>query len=132
MSTIVDEQRSQSHSGGGENARMTLSMGPQHPSTHGVLQVVIDLAGEVIERADMEIGYLHTGIEKSAENLFWTQASTVIERMDYLSPLSNACCFIMGGEQLLGITNDIPGRAQQARVMLCELHRIASHCVWLG
>ena len=83
-------------------------------------------------RADPEIGYLHTGIEKSAENLFWTQASTVIERMDYLSPLSNALCYILGVEKLLGITDDVPVRAQQARVLLCELHRIASHCVWLG
>jgi NADH-quinone oxidoreductase subunit D len=112
--------------------RMVLSMGPQHPSTHGVLQVVTEIEGETVMKAEPEIGYLHTGIEKSAENLFWTQASTVIERMDYLSPLSNACCYIMGVEQLLGITNDIPVRAQQARVLLCELHRIASHCVWLG
>jgi NADH-quinone oxidoreductase subunit D len=112
--------------------RMVLSMGPQHPSTHGVLQVVTEIEGETVMKAEPEIGYLHTGIEKSAENLFWTQASTVIERMDYLSPLSNACCYVMGVEQLLGITADIPVRAQQARVLLCELHRIASHCVWLG
>ncbi len=112
--------------------RMIVSMGPQHPSTHGVLQVVTELDGEIVTKADPEIGYLHTGIEKSAENLFWTQASTVIERMDYLSPLSNACCYIMGVEKLLGIDADVPVRAQQARVLLCELHRIASHCVWLG
>ncbi len=111
---------------------MTLSMGPQHPSTHGVLQVVVDVSGETIERADMEIGYLHTGIEKSAENLFWTQASTVIERMDYLSPLSNALCYVLAVEQLLGITDRIPERAQQIRVLLCELTRLSSHCVWLG
>jgi NADH-quinone oxidoreductase subunit D len=114
------------------DGRMIISMGPQHPSTHGVLQVITELEGEIVMRADPEIGYLHTGIEKSAENLFWTQASTVVERMDYLSPLSNAACYIMGVEKLLGIANDIPVRAQQARVMLCELHRIASHCVWLG
>jgi NADH-quinone oxidoreductase subunit D len=107
-------------------------MGPQHPSTHGVLQVVTEIEGETVMKAEPEIGYLHTGIEKSAENLFWTQASTVIERMDYLSPLSNACCYIMGVEQLLGITDRIPVRARQARVLLCELHRIASHLVWLG
>jgi NADH-quinone oxidoreductase subunit D len=112
--------------------RMIVSMGPQHPSTHGVLQVITELDGEIVTKADPEIGYLHTGIEKSAENLFWTQASTVIERMDYLSPLSNACCYIMGVEKLLGIDADVPVRAQQARVLLCELHRIASHCVWLG
>ncbi|MGA2393255.1 MAG: NADH dehydrogenase (quinone) subunit D [Candidatus Lustribacter sp.] len=116
----------------GNDGRMIISMGPQHPSTHGVLQVITELDGETVISAEPEIGYLHTGIEKSAENLFWTQASTVIERMDYLSPLSNAACYIMGVEKLLGITNDIPVRAQQARVLLCELHRIASHCVWLG
>jgi NADH-quinone oxidoreductase subunit D len=111
---------------------MTLSMGPQHPSTHGVLQVVVEVAGEVVEKAEMEIGYLHTGIEKSAENLFWTQAGTVVERMDYLSPLGNAMAYVLAVEQLLGITNEIPERAQSIRVLLCELTRIASHCVWLG
>ncbi|MBV9103574.1 MAG: NADH-quinone oxidoreductase subunit D [Candidatus Eremiobacteraeota bacterium] len=111
---------------------MTLSLGPQHPSTHGVLQVLVDVSGEVIERADMEIGYLHTGIEKSAENLFWTQASTVVERMDYLAPLSNALCYYLALERLLGITDRIPVRAQRIRVLMCELTRIASHCVWLG
>jgi len=111
---------------------MTLSLGPQHPSSHGVLQVVVEVSGEVIEKADMEIGYLHTGIEKSAENLFWTQASTVIERMDYLSPLSNALCYTLAVEQLLGITDRIPERAQQIRILMCELTRVASHCVWLG
>jgi NADH-quinone oxidoreductase subunit D len=111
---------------------MTLSMGPQHPSTHGVLQVIVEVAGEVVERADMEIGYLHTGIEKSAENLFWTQASTVIERMDYLNPLGNALCYVLAVEKLLGITDRIPRRAQSVRVLMSELSRIASHCVWLG
>ena len=111
---------------------MTLSMGPQHPSTHGVLQVVVEVAGEMVEKAEMEIGYLHTGIEKSAENLFWTQAGTVIERMDYLNPLGNAMCYMLAVEQLLGITNDVPERAKSVRVLLCELSRIASHCVWLG
>jgi NADH-quinone oxidoreductase subunit D len=115
-----------------EESTMTLSMGPQHPSTHGVLQVMVKLSGETIETADMEIGYLHTGIEKSAENLFWTQAATVIERMDYLSPLSNALCYVLAVEQLLGVTDRIPPRAQAVRVLLCELTRIASHCVWLG
>ena len=115
----------------GDN-KMILSMGPQHPSTHGVLQVLTEIEGEVIAKADPEIGYLHTGIEKSAENLFWHQASTVIERMDYLSPLTNAMCYVLAVEKLLGITDHIPQRAQQLRVLLCELSRIASHCVWLG
>jgi NADH-quinone oxidoreductase subunit D len=112
--------------------RMVLSMGPQHPSTHGVLQVITELEGEIVTKADPEIGYLHTGIEKSAENLFWHQASTVIERMDYLSPLTNALCYYLAVEKLLGITAEIPERAQQIRVLLSELSRIASHCVWLG
>jgi NADH-quinone oxidoreductase subunit D len=111
---------------------MTLSIGPQHPSTHGVLQVVVDVAGETIERAEMEIGYLHTGIEKSAENLFWTQAQTVIERMDYLNPIGNAFCYTLAAEQLLEITDRIPPRAQAIRVLGAELTRISSHCVWLG
>src|SRR5579883_3611318 len=111
---------------------MVLSMGPQHPSTHGVLQVLTEIEGELITKADPEIGYLHTGIEKSAENLFWSQASTVIERMDYLSPLSNALCYFLAVERLLGVTDRIPPRAQQIRVLMAELHRIASHCVWLG
>ncbi len=111
---------------------MTLSMGPQHPSTHGVLQVVVEVSGEIVEKADMEIGYLHTGIEKSAENLFWTQASTVIERMDYLSPSGNSMCYVLAVEKLLGITDDIPERAKAIRILQCELTRMASHCVWLG
>ncbi|MBD5655343.1 MAG: NADH-quinone oxidoreductase subunit D [Candidatus Eremiobacteraeota bacterium] len=111
---------------------MTLSMGPQHPSTHGVLQVVVEISGEVVEKLEMEIGYLHTGIEKTCENLFWTQASTGIERMDYLNPLGNALCYMLAVERLLGITDEIPERAQAIRVLLCELSRIASHCVWLG
>jgi len=111
---------------------MTLSMGPQHPSTHGVLQVVVEIAGEIVERLEMEIGYLHTGIEKSAENLFWTQAGTVIERMDYLNPLGNAMCYVLAVERLLGITDRIPERAKDIRILMCELSRVASHCVWLG
>jgi NADH-quinone oxidoreductase subunit D len=111
---------------------MTLSLGPQHPSTHGVLQVVVEVSGETIERAEMEIGYLHTGIEKSAENLFWTQAQTVIERMDYLNPIGNSLCYVLAAERLLGVTEQIPPRAQAIRVLMTELTRISSHCVWLG
>ena len=111
---------------------MVLSMGPQHPSTHGVLQIVLEIDGENVVKADPEIGYLHTGIEKSAEGLFWTQAQTVIERMDYLAPSSNALCYALAVEKLLGITDGIPERAQTIRVLIGELTRIASHCVWLG
>ena len=111
---------------------MTLSMGPQHPSTHGVLQVVVEVSGEIVEKAEMEIGYLHTGIEKTAENLFWTQAGTVIERMDYLNPLGNELTYTLAVEKLLGVSERIPERAQSIRVLVTELTRIASHCVWLG
>jgi NADH-quinone oxidoreductase subunit D len=111
---------------------MVLSMGPQHPSTHGVLQIMLEISGENIVKAEPEIGYLHTGIEKTAENLFWSQAQTVIERMDYLAPSSNAYCYCLAVEQLLGISDRIPERARQIRVMQAELTRVASHCVWLG
>ncbi|MFY9664415.1 MAG: NADH-quinone oxidoreductase subunit D, partial [Candidatus Cybelea sp.] len=111
---------------------MVLSMGPQHPSTHGVLQIVLEIDGENVVIAEPEIGYLHTGIEKTAEGLFWTQAQTVIERMDYLAPSSNALCYALGVERLLGVTDRIPPRAQVIRVLSMELTRIASHCVWLG
>ncbi|MFY9719242.1 MAG: NADH dehydrogenase (quinone) subunit D [Candidatus Cybelea sp.] len=111
---------------------MVLSMGPQHPSTHGVLQLVLEIDGENVVKVDPEIGYLHTGIEKSAEGLFWTQGQTVIERMDYLAPESNALCYALGVERLLGITDRIPQRARDIRVMVAELTRVASHCVWLG
>ncbi len=111
---------------------MVLSMGPQHPSTHGVLQIMLEIEGENVVRAEPEIGYLHTGIEKSAENLFWSQAQTVVERMDYLAPLSNALCYVLGVERLLGVADAIPERARQVRVLFAELTRIASHCVWLG
>ena len=111
---------------------MVLSMGPQHPSTHGVLQIVLEIDSENVVKADPEIGYLHTGIEKTAEGLFWTQAQTAIERMDYLAPSSNSLCYTLAVEKLLGITDRIPERARVLRVLIAELTRIASHCVWLG
>jgi NADH-quinone oxidoreductase subunit D len=115
-----------------EGNAMVLSMGPQHPSTHGVLQIMLEIEGESVVKAEPEIGYLHTGIEKTAESLFWSQAQTVIERMDYLAPSSNAMCYALAVEKLLGVTDRIPERAQIVRVLLMELTRIASHCVWLG
>ena len=110
---------------------LVLSMGPQHPSTHGVLRVMLKLDGETVVAAEPEIGYLHTGIEKQAENLMWQQAVTVVDRADYLAPLSNSFCYVLAAERLLGIEN-IPPRAQVLRVMFAELTRIASHLVWLG
>ncbi|HEY9179489.1 MAG TPA: NADH dehydrogenase (quinone) subunit D [Candidatus Baltobacteraceae bacterium] len=111
---------------------MVLSMGPQHPSTHGVLQIMLEIEGESIVKAEPEIGYLHTGIEKNCENQFWSTAQTNVERMDYLAPSNNAFCYAMAVEKLLGITDQIPERAQIIRVLSAELTRIASHCVWLG
>ena len=115
-----------------DGTAMVLSMGPQHPSTHGVLQIMLEIEGENIVKSEPEIGYLHTGIEKNCENQFWSTAQTNVERMDYLAPSSNALCYALAVEQLLGITGDIPQRAQQIRVLNSELTRIASHCVWLG
>ena len=115
-----------------EGNAMVLSMGPQHPSTHGVLQLMLEIEGETVIKVEPEIGYLHTGIEKTAENLFWSQAQTVIERMDYLAPESNSLCYALAVEKLLGISDRIPERAQVIRVMLMELTRIASHCVSIG
>lgn len=111
---------------------MVLSMGPQHPSTHGVLQIMLEIEGESVTKAEPEIGYLHTGIEKNLENLFWTQGQTNVERMDYLAPESNALCYILAVEKLLGISEKIPERAVHIRVLTAELTRIASHMVWLG
>ncbi len=115
-----------------EGNAMVLSMGPQHPSTHGVLQIMLEIEGETIVKAEPEIGYLHTGIEKNMENLFWSHGQTNAERMDYLAPSSNALCYALAVEKLLGITDQIPERAQHIRVLQGELTRIASHCVWLG
>lgn len=110
--------------------RMTVSIGPHHPSTHGVLRLIVELDGERIAQAEAEIGFLHTGIEKHAENLTWQQAITVLDRMDYLSPLSNNLGYVLAVEKLLGI--EVPRRARYVRVLLTELQRIASHLVWLG
>jgi len=115
-----------------EGNAMVLSMGPQHPSTHGVLQIMLEIEGESVIKAEPEIGYLHTGIEKNMENLFWSHGQTNAERMDYLAPSSNALCYVLAVEQLLGITGEIPERAKHIRVLNAELTRIASHCVWLG
>jgi NADH-quinone oxidoreductase subunit D len=109
---------------------MTLNMGPQHPSTHGVLRVVLELDGETVLRAKPIIGYLHTGMEKQAEYKTYTQSIPQTDRMDYLAPLSNNLAFCLAAEKLLGI--EAPPRARAVRVLLTELTRIASHCVWLG
>lgn len=110
--------------------RMTLSVGPHHPSTHGVLRVILEIEGERIIKATPEIGFLHTGIEKNAEHLTWTQAITVLDRMDYLAPLSNNLGYVLAVEKLLGI--EPPPRGKTIRILLTELQRIASHSLWLG
>lgn len=109
---------------------MTLNMGPQHPSTHGVLRIVIELDGEVILKAAADIGYLHTGIEKQCEVRTWQQVVPLTDRVDYLANLSNNLCYCLAVEKLLQL--EIPARAQWTRVMLAELTRINSHLVWLG
>jgi NADH-quinone oxidoreductase subunit D len=110
--------------------RMVLNMGPQHPSTHGVLRVEIELDGENIVSAQPDIGYLHTGIEKQFEVKNYQQGVPLTDRLDYLANLSNNFCYSLAVERLLGI--EIPPRAQWTRVMLVELTRLNSHLVWLG
>ncbi len=114
----------------GAARHMTLNMGPQHPSTHGVLRVVLELDGETILKARPEIGYLHTGIEKQCEALKYQQVIPLTDRVDYLSNLNNNLCYSLAVEKLLGL--EIPPMAQWMRVMLCELTRVASHLIWLG
>jgi len=109
---------------------MVLNMGPQHPSTHGVLRVLLELDGEIVVKAEPVIGYLHTGIEKSCEAKTYPQAITLTDRLDYLAPLSNNLCYCLAVEKLLRL--EIPKRAQYIRVLLTELTRIASHLVWVG
>jgi NADH-quinone oxidoreductase subunit D len=109
---------------------MVLNMGPQHPSTHGVLRVVLELDGEIVLKARPVIGYLHTGIEKNMEAKTYSQAITMTDRIDYLAPLSNNLCYCLAVEKILGI--EIPKRAQYIRVLLTEMTRIASHLVWVG
>ena len=110
--------------------RLVLNMGPQHPSTHGVLRLVLELEGETVTDARVVIGYLHTGIEKNLEFRNWTQGVTFVTRMDYLSPMFNETAYCLGVERLLGI--ETPERARLIRVMMMEINRLASHWVWLA
>jgi len=109
---------------------MTINMGPQHPSTHGVLRLVLELDGEIVVRCTPHIGYLHTGIEKIAESKRYQMVIPITDRMDYLSPLSNNLAYVLAVEKLLGI--EVPPRARAIRVLLTELTRIGSHLVWLA
>ncbi len=113
-----------------EDDTLTVNMGPQHPSTHGVLRLVLELDGETVTKLTPIVGYLHTGIEKNAEVRPWVQGTTYFTRMDYLAPLFNEAAYCLGVEKLLGI--EVPERAQAVRVILMEFNRIASHLVWLA
>ena len=109
---------------------MVLNMGPQHPATHGVLRLVVEIDGEIIVSVRPEIGYLHTGIEKTCEAKFYQQVVPLTDRINYLDPLSNNLCYCLAVEKLLGL--EIPERAQWIRVLLTELSRLNSHLIWLG
>ena len=118
--------------GATKEERVVVNMGPQHPSTHGVLRLVLELEGETVTETRCGIGYLHTGIEKNTEFRNWTQGVTFVTRMDYLSPLFNETVFCLGVEKLLGITNEVPEKATILRVLMMEFNRISSHMVALG
>jgi NADH-quinone oxidoreductase subunit D len=109
---------------------MTVNMGPQHPSTHGVLRLILELSGETVVNADTTIGYLHTGIEKTAEQKKWQQVIPLVERMDYLGAQSNSIAFCLSVEKLLGV--EMPERVANIRVLIAELQRISSHLVWMA
>ena len=109
---------------------MTVNMGPQHPSTHGVLRLVLELEGETVLKAEPTIGFLHTGIEKTAEQKKWQQVIPLVERMDYLAAQSNSLAFILSVEKLLDV--EVPERVRNIRVLIAELQRLASHLVWLA
>ncbi len=112
------------------DAQMTLNLGPQHPSTHGVLRIELTIDGERVVKAVPDLGYLHTGMEKLAEHKRYNQVITILDRMDYLNSMGNDLAFVLAAEKMLEL--DIPPRAQYIRVMLTELQRIASHAVWIG
>ena len=130
MATAVENINSPSVLDSALESQMTLSMGPQHPSTHGVLRLDLRLDGEMVIKAIPDIGYLHTGMEKLFEYKKYQQGIVITDRMDYLNPLGNNLAYVMAAEKLLGL--EIPERAQVIRVLMCELQRIASHMVWFG
>ncbi len=113
-----------------ETRTMTLNMGPQHPATHGVLRLLLELDGEVITKAVPHIGYLHRGVEKLSESMTYPQALTLTDRLDYTSALSNNLAYCLAVEKLLGI--EVPKRAQYLRVLLAELQRLAAHLLWIA
>src|SRR5450631_2095220 len=122
-SMVVDEQR---------DDMMTINMGPQHPSTHGVLRLILTIDGETVVKAVPDIGFLHTGIEKTAEAKTYHQALVLTDRLDYLTPLNNNLAYSLSVERLLGIEDEINAKIKYVRVILAELQRLSSHLVWLG
>jgi NADH-quinone oxidoreductase subunit D len=125
VAAMADEEPS-------EDETMILNMGPQHPSTHGVLRLMLELDGETVLRSKPVVGYLHTGMEKTGETLTYLQGPTNVTRMDYAAPLFNELVFSLATETLLGIDEGIPPRAQWIRMLLCELNRMSSHLLWLA
>ncbi|HHN74778.1 MAG TPA: NADH dehydrogenase (quinone) subunit D [Acidobacteria bacterium] len=113
-----------------DSERITINMGPSHPATHGVLRLVLELDGEVVRSCKPDLGYLHRGFEKIAENKTWQQFMTWTDRMDYLAPISNNTAYALAVEKLLGI--EVPRRCKDLRVILCEMARISAHLLWLG
>src|SRR5215210_929802 len=124
--SIVSEQAERG------DERIVVNMGPQHPSTHGVLRLILEMEGESVHEARCGIGYLHTGIEKNMEFRTWTQGVTFCTRMDYLAPLFQEAAYCLAVEKLLGITDDVPERATVIRVLMMELNRVSSHLVCLA
>src|SRR5499425_3175027 len=112
--------------------KMVLNMGPSHTATHGVLRIVLELDGEIITKATPDIGYLHRGDEKIAENMTYTQFIPYTDRLDYLAPLANNVAYALAVEKLMGIDNQLPPRCQFIRVICCELARISSHLLGIG
>ena len=112
--------------------KMVLNMGPSHPSTHGVLRIILELDGEIITKATPDVGYLHRGDEKIAENMTYTQFIPYTDRLDYLAPLANNVAYALAVEKLLGIEKQLPLRCQYIRVICCELARISAHLLGLG
>ena len=115
-----------------QGEKMTLNMGPSHPATHGVLRLSLEMDGEIITKADPDIGYLHRGDEKIAENMTYTQFIPYTDRLDYLAPLANNVAYALAVEKLLGIDKKLPERCQYIRVICCELARISAHLLGLG
>src|SRR5271157_177648 len=115
-----------------QGEKMVLNMGPSHPATHGVLRLILELDGEIITKATPDIGYLHRGDEKIAENMTYTQFIPYTDRLDYLAPLANNVAYALAVEKLMGIDQELPPRGQYIRVICCELARISSHLLGLG